>query len=35
MPYDCDLSHIAAFEPVLSSEHQNVMHANAGVNTED
>ena len=25
--YQCDLNHIARFEPVLSSQHQNVMHA--------
>ena len=25
--YQCDLNHIADFEPVLSSQHQNVMHA--------
>jgi hypothetical protein len=25
--YQCDLNHIAGFEPVLSSQHQNVMHA--------
>ena len=32
----CDLNHISRFEPVLSSQHQNVMHANLqGVNSED
>jgi len=25
--YQCDLNHITRFEPVLSSQHQNVMHA--------
>jgi len=34
--YQCDLNHIARFEPVLSSQHQNVMHASLqGVNSED
>jgi hypothetical protein len=34
--YQCDLNHIAYFEPVLSSQHQNVMHASLqGVNSED
>jgi hypothetical protein len=31
MLHECDLCHIVAFEPVLSLQHQNVMHANAGV----
>ena len=25
--YQCDLNHFGGFEPVLSSQHQNVMHA--------
>jgi hypothetical protein len=34
--YQCDLNHIARFEPILSSQHQNVMHATLqGVNSED
>jgi hypothetical protein len=32
----CDLNHIARFEPALSSEHQNVMHATLqAFNSED
>lgn len=30
---NCDLSHIAGFEPVLSSQHQNVMHASLQAST--
>jgi hypothetical protein len=34
--YQRDLNHIARFEPILSSQHQNVMHATLqGVNSED
>jgi hypothetical protein len=34
--YQCDLNHIASFEPVLSSQHQNVMHATLqAFNSED
>jgi hypothetical protein len=34
--YQCDLNHIADFEPVLSSQHQNVMHATLqAFNSED
>ena len=34
--HQCDLNHIARFEPVLSSQHQNVMHASLqAFNSED